>query len=147
MASLGAKNEKVNAQAILWKISGDQYILLTRKRFSYRRPQRRFPTGAGNLFYSMLPDNRIAVQVAYTTGEVGTSVPAAFDEMVKANATTKEVPENTFTFTATDTQGTPASNVWTMAAKCTLMEVEAGPEGESVVNLEFQITDENPAVT
>lgn len=147
MASLGASKEWVNAQALKWFINSDEYIFLTRKRLRFQVPQKRVGTGAGNVFFTMLPDNRMSVTVLYTTGEVGTSVPQAFDEMVMRDATTKEVPENTYKFTATDRQGSPATNTITHLAKCTMMEVSAEAEGEVIVNLEFQILEDAPVVT
>jgi len=147
MADYGSKTSVVNAQAMYWNFAGGKYLLLTNKRFSYRRPQKRIATGIGPIYFSMLSDNRFTVQVAYTTGEVGVGVPQAFDQMILANATTHEVPENTFTFTLTDRAGTPKTNTWTLKAKMTSLDVSGLGEGETLVDMEFQITDDVPAVT
>ena len=149
MVTLGAKNEIVNAQAVQIRFGAtpDDYILAIRKDMDWNSPQRRVPTGAGPIYFTMLPDNKMHVTFPYTTGEVDNGVPANFDEMVKRNATTKEVPENTWKLVWTDAQGSPVSKTFTHTAKCTRFHIFGAGEGETMCELELQIIDDDPAVT
>ncbi len=149
MAILGSKLEVVNAQAVKVQFgpTPDDFILAVRKDMDWNVPQRRVPTGAGAIFFTMLPDNKLRLTFPYTTGEVGSAVPANFDEMVKRNATTKEVPENIWKLVFTDRQGTPVSNAWTMNAKVTRLHPFGLGEGETMVELDLQIIDDEPTIT
>ena len=149
MASLGAKTEIVNAQAVKIQFGGgpDDFILAIRKDLDYRSPQRRIPTGAGPIYFTMLPDNRMQLTFAWTTGEVGNSVAANWDEMIKRNATTKEVPENVWKLAFTDAQGSPTTKTFTHTCKVTRFHSFAAGEGETMAELELQIIDDDPAVT
>jgi len=150
MGSLGTKLEIVNANAVLVRFGAtpDDYILAVRKRIEYNSPQKRLATGAGAIYFTMLPDNKMRITTAYTTGEVGNAVAANFDEMIKRNATTKEVPTNTWALKFTDRQGTPASNTWTHSAKVTQLIIDGGlGEGETLVEIVLQIIDDEPTVT
>ena len=148
MASLGAKNEKVNANVFKIFIGADDYILATRKEFIHRAPQKRIATGAGPVYFTMLSDDRLILQFAYTTGEVGNSVSANWDEMLKRSATTGEVPTNAFSIKATDEQTpTPTTKTHAFNAKCTMLRVYGGAEGETLADMELQITDNEPSVS
>lgn len=146
--SLGSKSEVVNANvfAIFFGTS-QEYILATRKEFDFRAEQRRLPTGAGPVYFTMLSNDRLSLEFAYTTGEVGNSVPSNWDEMMQRNAVTGEVPTNLFTIKATDRQGSPVTKNHPMNAKCTRFRGFAGAEGETLVSLELQIIDNEPTVT
>lgn len=148
MVTLGAKNEAVNAQAVQVRFGAtpDDFILAVRKDMDWNSPQRRVPTGAGPIYFSMLPDNKMRLTFPYTTGEVDNGVPANFDEMVKRNATTKEVPTNLWHLKFTDRQGTPFANSWDMNAKVTRLHVFGLGEGETMVELDLQITDDEPVI-
>jgi len=149
MGDLGAKLEVVNAQAVKVRFGAtpDDYILAINKDIDFVSPQKRVPTGAGNIFFTMLPDNKMKLSFPYTTGEVGLSVPANFDEMIKRNSATKEVPTNIWRIEPTDQQGTPNTNIWTQNAKCTRVHWFAAGEGETILEIELQIIDDEPAVT
>lgn len=147
MVSLGTKNEIVNAQNVLIQFGAtpDEYILAWRKDLEYLSPQRRVPTGAGPIYFTMLPDNKMRITVAYTVGEIGTSVASAFDEMIKRNATTSEVPKNSWKMSFTDNAG--GNNLWTHNGKVTRLHVFAGRIGETIVELDIQITDNVSTIT
>jgi len=148
MANLGAKTEVVNSNKLgIFFGTSDQYILATRKEIDYRKEQIRVATDAGPVYFTGLSNDKILLEFAYTTGEVGNSVPANWDEMLKANATTGEVPENTFTLKAVDRQGTPDTKSHTMLAKATRLRVFGGAEGETLAQLELQIIDVEPNVS
>lgn len=147
---LGTKFEVVNANVfkIFFGAPGaNEYILATRKEFDFRADQKRLATGAGPVYFTMLSNDRLLLEIAYTTGEVGTSVPQAFDEMMQRNSASGEVPTNLFTMVATDRQGTPVTKNHPMNAKCTRFRGFAGAEGETLVQLELQIIDNEPSVT
>lgn len=151
MVLLGAENEKVNAQKILWFFGPgtDNYVALNRKEWEYTRRQVEFPTtGLGVLYYSAKIRGRFKVVLAYTTGEVGNSVPQNFDEMMTEAAATGEIPENAFRFATTDKQGTPLTKDWDITkAKIERLKVHAAGEGESVYELDFIIVDAAPNVS
>jgi len=149
MATLGGKLEIVNAQAVKVRFGGtpDDFILAVRKDLDYNSPQKRIATGAGPVYFTMLPDNKMHISFPYTTGEVGNSVPANFDEMVKRNATTKEVPTNTWLLAFTDRQASPDTNTWTHSAKVTRLHIFGLGEGETMVEIDLQIIDDEPSVT
>ncbi len=146
---LGSKSEVVNAN--FFKIyfgSSEEYILATRKEFDFRAEQKRLATGAGPVYFTMLSNDRLLLELAYTTGEVGTSLPEAFDEMMQRSATTGEVPTNNFQIKATDRKNPgPTTKTHSMNAKCTRFRGFAGAEGETLVSLELQIIDNNMTVT
>ena len=147
MPDLGAKLEKVNAN--VFKVffgASDEYILATRKEFDFRADQFRLPTGAGPVYFTMLSNDRLLLEFAYTTGEVGNSVPANWDEMMKRNALTGEVPENLFTIQATDAQGAPVTKSHPMNCKATRLRGFAGAEGGTLAQLELQVIDNEPTV-
>jgi len=147
--SLGSKVEVVNANKfkIFFGSGANDYILATRKEFDFRAEQKRLATGAGPVYFTMLSNDRLLLELAYTTGEVGTSLPQAFDEMMQRSNTTGEVPENLFEIRATDRQGAPVTKTHPMNAKCTRFRGFAGAEGETLVQLELQIIDNEPSVT
>jgi len=147
---LGAKNEAVNANKfkIFFGATGtDQYILATRKEAVFRAPQRRLPTDAGPVYFTMLSDDQLLLDIAYTTGEVGNSVPQNWDEMLKRNASSGEVPTNAFRIEATDSQETPATKKHPMNCKCEELRLFAAAEGETMAKLILRITDNEPSVT
>lgn len=149
MATLGAKNEIINAQAVKVQFGAvpDEYILAVRKDLDYVSPQRRIPTGAGPVYFTMLPDNKMRVSLPYTTGEVGASVSSNFDELIKRNATTGEIPTNLWPLQFTDRQGTPITQKWSQSAKVIRLHVFALGEGETMVEIDLQIIDDEPTIT
>lgn len=147
MPPLGTKKEIVNANVFKVFIGADDYILATRKEFDFRADQFRLATGAGPVYFTMLSNDRLLLAFAYTTGEVGNGVPANWDEMMKRNALTGEVPENAFSIQATDSQGTPVTKTHPMNCKATRLRGFAGGEGETIAELELQIIDNEPSVT
>lgn len=148
MATLGAKNEIVNAQAVQIRFGAtpDDFILAIRKDLDWNSPQRRIATGAGPIYFTMLPDNKMHLSFAYTTGEVNNGVPANFDQMIKRNATTKETPTNVWHLKYTDRRGTPISNSWDQSAKVTRLHIISLGEGETIVEIDLQITDDEPII-
>ncbi len=146
--SLGSKDEVVNSNKLgIFFGSTNQYILATRKEVDYRKEQIRVPTDAGPVYFTGLSNDKILLEFAYTTGEVGNSVPENWDEMMKSNATTGEVPENQFEIKAVDRQGTPITRQHSMTAKATRLRVFGGAEGETLAQLELQILDNNILVS
>jgi len=150
MTDLGAENEAVNASKVKWFYAGgiDEYVGLNRKMLEWTRGQRAFPTtGLGVLYYSEKLRGRFTVVLAYTTGEVGNSVPRNFDEMITEAAATGEVPVTAFQWKLTDRQGTPTTKTYTVNAKCVRYKsFEAGGEGETLAELDFVITDAAPSI-
>lgn len=150
MANLGAENEKVNAGLVKWFFAGgsDEYVGLSRKTLEWTRGQRALPTtGLGVLYYSEKLRGRFVVVLAYTTGEVGNSVPQNFDEMITEGALTGEIPETAFVWKLTDKQSSPVTKTYTVNAKCVRYKsFEAGGEGETLAELEFVITDAAPSI-
>ena len=149
MAILGAKNEIVNAQAVQVRFGAtpDDYILAIRKDMEWLSPQRRVPTGAGPIYFTMLPDNKMHLSFPYTTGEVDNGVPANFDQMVKRNSTSKEIPENLWHLKFFDRKSpTPSSNSWDQTAKVTRLHVWGLGEGETMVEIDLQIIDDEPII-
>lgn len=147
---LGAKNEAVNAnkfKIFFGAIGTDQYILATRKEAVFRSPQRRLPTDAGPVYFTMLSDDQLLLDFAYTTGEVGNGVPANWDEMLQRNAASGEVPTNAFRIEATDSQGTPVTKTHPMNCKAEELRVFAPAEGETLAKLILRIIDNEPSVT
>jgi hypothetical protein len=144
MPPLGSKTEVVNAAKFKVFLGADDYILATRKEFEHVAPQRRVPTGAGPVYFTMLSNDRLILEFAYTTGEVGNSVPANWDEMIKRNATTGEVPENAMSIQATDKSSVTKTHSFN--CKCTRFRSWALGEGETLAAMELQIIDENISV-
>lgn len=148
---LGTKTEVVNANVfkVFYGAAGtDEFILATRKEFIHRSPQKRIPTGAGPVYFTMLSDDQLLLDLAYTTGEVGNSVPQNWDEMLKRNATTGEVPENAFRVEATDRQGAPVTKTHAFSiCKAEELRVFASGEGETIARLTLRITDVEPSVS
>lgn len=151
MPDLGAENEKVNASKVKWFFAGgiDEYVGLIRKSLEWTRGQAELPTtGLGVMYYSQKLRGRFIVYLAYTSGEVGNSVPRNFDEMITEAALTGEIPTTPFEWNLTDTQGTPVTKTYTVNAKCVRYKsFEAGGEGETLAELEFVITDAAPSIT
>jgi len=143
--TIGSKTTIVNAGRFIWKLSSDEFILLTRKRISYHTPQRRIAISGGNIFYTMKADNKFSVTVAYSSGEVGTSIPTSFDNMITAISATGEMPEKAFTFVTTDKSS--AAKTFAINAKMTDFISYGEGEGETMIDLEFQIIDDSPAIT
>jgi len=125
----------------------NQYILAVRKEMIFRAPQKRLATDAGPVYFTMLSDDQLLLDIAYTTGEVGTSVPQAWDEMFKRNADSGEVPENAFRIEATDRQTTPTTKTHPMNCKAVELRVFGAAEGEVLASLVLQITDTEPSVS
>lgn len=148
--SLGAKNEVVNANKfkIFFGPSPDvtQYILAVRKEMVFRAPQKRLATDAGAVYFTMLANDQLLLDFAYTTGEVGNSVPSNWDEMFQRNALSGEVPTNVFRVEATDSQTVPITKVHPMNAKAEELRASANAEGETVAKLILRITDNEPSV-
>ena len=148
--SLGAENEVVNANKfkIFFGAAGtNQYILATRKEFIHRAPQKRLATDAGPVYFTMLSDDQLLLDIAYTTGEVGNSVPQNWDEMLQRNALSGEVPENAFRIEATDRQSTPTTKTHAFNCKLEELRVFSAAEGEVLASLVLRITDTEPTVT
>ncbi len=150
MPDLGTKNEAVNAGLVKWFYAGgsDEFVGLVRKMLEWTRGQTALPTtGLGVMYYSQKLRGRFTVILAYTTGEVGNSVPQNFDEMITEAALTGEIPETAFVWKLTDRQGTPTTKTYTVNAKCVRYKsFEAGGEGETLAELEFVITDAAPSI-
>lgn len=149
---LGTKNEVVNANKfkIFFGAAGtDQYILAVRKEFIHRAPQKRLPTDAGPVYFTMLSDDQLLLTIAYTTSEVGNSVPQNWDEMLQRNAATGEVPENAFRIEATDRLSpTPTTKTHAFSiCKLEELRVFGTAEGEVLASLVLRITDTEPSVT
>ena len=149
---LGTKLEVANSNKfkIFFGAAGtDQYILATRKEFVHRAPQKRVATDAGPVYFTMLSDDQLLLTIAYTTGEVGNSVPQNWDEMLQRNASTGEVPENAFRIETTDRQ-TPTPTTKTHAfsiCKCEELRIFGSAEGEVLASLVLRITDTEPSVS
>ena len=148
---LGTKTEVANANKfkIFYGAAGtDQYILATRKEFVHRATQKRLATDAGPVYFTMLSDDQLLLSIAYTTGEVGNSVPQNWDEMLKRNANSGEVPENAFRIEATD-RLTPTPTTKTHQFNCKLEELRvfSAAEGEVLASLVLRITDTEPSVS
>lgn len=146
--ALGSKSATVNAN--VYKVyfgsvsAANQYILATRKEAVYRSPQKRVATGAGPVYFTMLSDDRLLLEFAYTSTELGTS-DSDWNKLIERNATTGEVPEKSFFLVATDKN----SNAKTQTMKCKAEELRlySGAEGETLAKLSLVITDNNIAIS
>lgn len=148
MANLGAKGEKASAQRMRWYYGPgtDEYIALFRKSIEYTRRQFDMPTtGLGVVYYSGKLRGKFVVALAYTSGEVGNSVPQNFDEMITESSATGEIPEEAFRFQTVDDNGL-AKN-WDFNAKMTRLRAYGDMEGPTYYELEFVITDAAPSVS
>jgi len=146
---LGTKQEVVNANKfkIFFGAAGtDQYILATRKEFIHRAPQKRLATDAGPVYFTMLSNDQLLLTIAYTTGEVGNSVPSNWDEMLQRNSLSGEVPKNAFRIEATDRQNTPVTKTHQLNCKCEELRVFGNAEGEVLASLVLRIIDTEPSV-
>ena len=146
MPVLGAKDERANASLVKWFYAGgiDEYVALTRKDMEFTRGQRDIPTtGLGVLYFSEKLRGKFTVVLAYTSGEIGNSVPRNFDEFIIALAATGEVPETAFVWKITDNQSTPVTKIITVTAKCVRFKPFSGVggEGEVLTELDFIIID------
>ena len=97
----------------------------------------------------MLSDDQLLLDIAYTTGEVGNSVPQNWDEMLQRNASSGEVPENAFRIEVTDRQTTtPTTKTHNFAiCKCEELRIFGSGEGEVLASLVLRITDTEPSVS
>jgi len=147
--ALGSKDTVVNAN--VYKVyfgsvsASNQYILATRKEAVYRTPQKRVATGAGPVYFTMLSDDKLLLEFAYTTTELGTGT-SDWNAMVQRNATTGEVPTNNFFLVATDRQSTPVSKTQTMICKAEELRLFSGAEGETIAKLVLVITDNDAVI-
>ncbi len=147
---LGTKLEIANANKfkIFFGAAGtDQYILAVRKEFIHRAAQKRVATDAGPVYFTMLSDDQLLLDIAYTTGEVGNSVPQNWDEMLQRNSNSGEVPENAFRIEATDRQISPDTKTHQFNCKCEELRVFSAAEGEVLASLVLRITDTEPSVS
>lgn len=144
---IGTKTNIVNAGRFKFYYSStsNEFVNLVRKRVEYNTPQKRLPVSGGNLWYTMKSNNRFTVTVAYSSDEVGVSIPTSFDNWITAISATGEVPTNPFLFITTDFSST--QKTFTINAKLTNFVSYAEAEGETVVDLTFQITDDSPAIS
>ena len=147
---LGDTNEVVNANKfkIFYGDTGvEQYILALKKEFIHRAPQKRLPTDAGPVYFTMLSDDQLLLSIAYTTGEVGNSVPQNWDEMLKRDIDSGEVPTNEFRIEATDRQSTPQKKTHQFNCKLEELRAYSNAEGETTASLVLRIIDSEPSVT
>ena len=148
--ALGAKTGVVNANA--YKIyltavsSANQYIMATRKEAVYRSPQKRLATGAGPVYFTMLSDDRLLLEFAYTTTELG-SDGSDWNKMLIRNANSGEVPENTFFLVGTDRNPSPKKATQTMKCKAEELRLFGGAEGETIAKLSLVIIDNDNSIT
>jgi len=142
---IGTKTKAVNAGKFIWKLGTDEFILLTKKSVDYRTPQKRLPISGGNIYYTMKSDNKFSVSIAYATDEVGVTIPNSFDNMITALAASGEIPEKAFTFVTTPRDGS-ANKTYTINAKMTGFRSYAEAEGETLIDLDFQIIDDSPSI-
>lgn len=148
--TLGSKNAVVNAN--VYKIyfgsasSTNEYILATRKEAVYRVPQKRVPTGAGPVYFSMLSDDRLLLEFAFTTSELGSGT-SKWNSMIQRNSTSGEVPENTFSLVATNRAETPISKTQTMKCKAEELRLYSGAEGETIAKLSLIIIDNDITIS
>lgn len=142
--ALGSKTAVVNAN--VYKIyfdsvqASNQYLLATRKEAVYKKAQKRVPTGAGPVYFTMLSDDRLLLEFAYTTSELG-SGSSDWNKLIESNATSGEVPENNFFLVATDRAGSPVSKTQTMRCKAEELRLYSGAEGETLAKLSLVIID------
>jgi len=149
--ALGAKGERANAGAVKWFYAGgaggDEYVALTRKDMEYTRGQRDIPTtGLGVLYFSEKLRGKFTVVLAYTSGEIGNSVPRNFDEFITDAAATGEIPETAFQWKITDASS--GLKTITVLSKCVRFKPFSGVggEGEVLTEMDFVITDPNPVI-
>jgi len=147
--ALGAKTNIVNAN--VYKVyfgsvsAANQYILATRKEAVYRTPQKRVATGAGPVYFTMLSDDKLLLEFAYTTSELGTGT-SDWNAMIQRNALTGEVPTNSFFLVATDRNTTPISKTQTMTCKAEELRLFGAAEGETIAKLILVITDNDAVI-
>lgn len=148
--TLGTKTATVNAS--VYKVyfdsvsAANQYILATRKEAVYRATQKRLPTGAGPVYFTMLSDDRLLLEFAYTTSELG-SGSSDWNKLIERNITSGEVPENNFFLVGTDRAGSPVSKTQTMQCKAEELRLFAGAEGETLAKLSLVIIDNDVVIS
>jgi len=147
--ALGSKTTVVNAN--VYKVYFDsvsdsnQYILATRKEAVYRSAQKRVPTGAGPVYFTMLSDDRLLLEFAYTTSELG-SGSSDWNTLIQRNAVSGEVPENNFFLVGTDRAASPVSKTQTMRCKAEELRLYSGAEGETLAKLSLVIIDNDAVI-
>jgi len=94
----------------------------------------------------MLSDDRLLLEFAYTTSELGSGT-SDWNKLIESNATTGEVPENDFFLVATDRAGTPVSKTQVMVCKADELRLYGGAEGETLAKLSLVITGNDIVIT
>lgn len=147
MGNIGSKTTVVNAGRLKWYYSNtsNEFVNLVRKRVEYHTPQKRLPISGGNIYYTMKSNNRFSVTVAYDSGEIGVGIPTSFDNWITAAAATAEVPTNAFLFVSTDFSG--SNKTFTINAKITDFVSYGEAEGETLIDITFQIVDDSPSIS
>jgi len=148
--TLGSKPRIVNANAFrvyLTSVSAsNQYIMATRKEAVYRSAQKRLATGAGPVYFTMLSDDRLLLEFAYTTTELG-SGGSDWNTMLQRNANSGEVPQNKFFLVGTDRNASPGVATQTMECKAEELRLFSGAEGETIAKLSLVIIDNDPVIS
>lgn len=145
--AIGSKTTVVNAGRLKWYYSNtsNEFVNLVRKRISFKTPLKRLPVSGGNIYYTMKPNNTFSASIAYDSQEVGVSIPTSFDNWMTALAATGELPQNVFLFVSTDFSS--ATKTFTINAKMTSFESYGEAEGETLIDVVFQIIDDSPAIS
>ncbi len=142
--ALGSKTAVVNAN--VYKVYFDsvsdanQYILATRKEAVYKAPQKRVATGAGPVYFTMLSDDRLLLEFAYTTSQLGTGT-GDWNVMMQRNEDTGEVPENDLFLVAADVGSPQVTKTQIMKCKAEELRLYSGAEGETLAKLSLVIID------
>lgn len=148
--TLGSKPRVVNANAYKIYLSGvspsNQYIMATRKEAVYRTSQKRLATGAGPVYFTMLSDDRLLLEFAYTTTELGNDG-SDWNKMLIRNANSGEVPENNFFLVGTDRNPSPGVATQTMTCKAEELRLFAAAEGETIAKLSLVIIDNDNSIS
>lgn len=149
--AIGAKTGIVNANAyriyLTAVTAASQYIMATRKEAVYKTPQKRLATGAGPVYFTMLSDDRLLLEFAYTTTELG-ATDSDWNKMLIRNSNSAEVPENTFFLVGTDRNPAGVKKATqTMKCKAEELRLFAGAEGETIAKLSLVIIDNDNVIT
>lgn len=148
--ALGAKPNKVNAN--VFKVyfgavsDANEYILAMRKEQVIRTPQKRYGTGAGPVYFTMLSDDRLLLDFIYTTDNFG-SADSDWNKLMTRNTDSGEVPTEKFFLVAADAATPQVKKTHAMECKAEELRTFGEAEGGTLAKMILVITDNNVAIT
>lgn len=148
--TLGNEPNKVNAnkyKVYFGSVSdANEYILAMRKEAVYRTPQKRYGTGAGPVYFTMLSDDRLLLDFIYTTDNFGTAN-SDWNKIMTRNAASGEVPTGSFFLVAADAATPQVKKTHAMKCKAEELRTFGEAEGGTLAKMILVIIDNNIAIT